>query len=207
MPILPLEQSVFPETLFQDGADSNPDGRVWWVLHTKPRQEKSLAREMLQAGVPFYLPLVSRRSVLRGHVQHAHVPLFTSYFFLLASRDERITALTTKRVVSSLDVVDQPKLWHDLAQINRLISSGAPITLEERLTPGTAVEISSGPLAGLRGTIIRAASGRRFVVQVNFIQQGASVLLDDFHLTPVHPPGSSDDRDCRGSPELSPATV
>ena len=31
----------------------------------------------------------------------------------------------------------------------------------------------SGPLAGLKGKILRTASGRRFVVEVDFIQQGA----------------------------------
>jgi hypothetical protein len=50
---------------------------------------------------------------------------------------------------------------------------------------GAVVDITSGPLEGLRGTIIRSASGRRFVVRVDFIQQGASVLLEDFALIPV----------------------
>jgi transcriptional antiterminator RfaH len=76
-------------------------------------------------------------------------------------------------------VADQVGLWHDLRQVRQLIASGAPVTREERLTAGTPVEIHEGPLAGLRGTILRGASGRRFVVQVNFIQQGASVLLHD----------------------------
>jgi transcription antitermination factor NusG len=47
------------------------------------------------------------------------------------------------------------------------------------------VEITSGPLAGLRGRILRSASGQRFVVQIDFIQRGASVELDDFTLTRV----------------------
>jgi transcription antitermination factor NusG len=99
--------------------------------------------------------------------------------FLLANREERIAALTTARVVQPLRVVGQEELWHDLAQIYRLIASGAPVMPEERLFPGALVEISSGPLAGLKGKILRAASGSRFVVQVDFIQRGASVLLDD----------------------------
>ena len=76
-------------------------------------------------------------------------------------------------------------MWSDLRQINQLIASGAPITPEERLTPGVSVEIRSGPLAGLKGKILRTASGRRFVVEVDFIQQGASVLLEDYCLTTV----------------------
>jgi transcriptional antiterminator RfaH len=105
--------------------------------------------------------------------------------FLLADRAERVTALATGRVVRTLEVFDQPGLWHDLGQVFRLIAAGAPITPEARLVPGAVVVIRTGPLAGLKGKILRTASGQRFVVQVDFIQQGASVLLDDFRLAPA----------------------
>ncbi len=96
-----------------------------------------------------------------------------------------MAALTTQRIVRSLQVADQNQLWCDLAQIHRLIRSGCALTPEERLSPGSLVEIHSGPLAGLRGKIQTNASRRRFVVEVNFIQRGASVLLDEFVLAPV----------------------
>ena len=50
------------------------------------------------------------------------------------------------------------------------------------------VGFRSGPLAGLKGKIVRASSGKRFVVQVDFIQKSASVLLDDFTLAAVESP-------------------
>jgi transcriptional antiterminator RfaH len=185
MPLLPLEPTVYPEGLLADADPPETAGRSWWVLHTKPRQEKSLARQLLRSGVSFYLPVIARRCLVRNRVQHSHVPLFAGYVFLLGDHDERVTALATGRVVRSLEVADQTGLWRDLRQICRLIATGAPIAPEERLTPGAPVEIRTGPLAGLRGTILRTASGRRFVVQVDFIHQGASVLLDDFHLAPL----------------------
>lgn len=186
MPILPAEPDRFPASLF-DPQQSDAVSRNWWVLHTKPRQEKSLARQLSAAGVPFYLPCVSRRNRIRGRVLTSQVPLFTSYLFLLADRAERVNALTTDRVVHSLEVHDQTKLWTDLRQIEQLVATGAVVTPESQLTPGTPVEISTGPLEGLQGTIVRSASGRRFVVRVDFIQQGASVLLEDYALVPLRP--------------------
>ncbi len=185
MPFLPPEPNTFPHDLF---APENTDVRLnrqWWVLHTKPRQEKSLARQLLKSQVPFYLPLIERRSLIRGKVMKANVPLFGGYLFLLGQRDERVTALATRRVVHTLEVPDQPTLWDDLTQVHRLINTGAPVTPEDKLEPGDLVEITRGPLIGLKGRIIRAASGRRFVVQVNFIQRGASVLIDDFNLIAI----------------------
>ena len=41
---------------------------------------------------------------------------------------------------------------------------------------------STGPLAGLKGKILETVSRRRFVVEVDFIQRGASVVLNDYVL-------------------------
>jgi transcription antitermination factor NusG len=184
MPILQAEPQLYPECLFEQTRESSSD-RKWWVLHTRPRQEKSLARQLYAGTMPFYLPLISRRLHIRQRVVNSYLPLFGGYVFLLAEPDERLMALGTKRVVRSIPVADQDGLWRDLTQMHRLICSGAPITPEDRLSPGTLVEIRSGPLAGLRGKILDKASRRRFVVEIDFIQRGASVLLDDFTLAPV----------------------
>jgi transcriptional antiterminator RfaH len=103
----------------------------------------------------------------------------------MANRKKRLQALTTGRIVRALETKDQHGLWHDLEQINQLSARWAPLTPEDRLAPGMTVQIRSGPLAGLVGKILQTASGRRFVVQVNFIQRGATVLLDDCNLMPV----------------------
>ena len=191
MPILPAEPDVFPGELFDVElsvrSERPTQARDWWVLHTRPRQEKSLARRLFAQEVPFYLPTVARRCRVRGRVLTAQVPLFPGYLFLWGDAAERQSALATNRVVRALVVAEQPRLWDDLRQINRLLAAGLPVTPEDRLAPGARVEIAQGPLAGLRGTISRTASGRRFVVQVDFIQRGASVMLDDFALVPLRP--------------------
>ncbi len=182
MPILPAEPDRYPPELLSGRPE--PGLRRWWVLHSKPRQEKSLARYLYAAGLEYFLPTIRKRNRIRGRIVTAQIPLFTGYVFLRADPSERLIALASNRVVQTLAVDDQERLWLDLRQVDILLSSGAPITPEDRLVPGDEVEITSGALAGLTGTIVRTASGRRFVVRVDFIQQGASVLLDDFALVP-----------------------
>jgi transcriptional antiterminator RfaH len=188
MPTLCKESDCFPDNLFADAPPSNPEERVWWVLHTRPRQEKCLARQLYHARQPFYLPLVSRRWRARGRVLTSHTPLFAGYVFLLADSGERTAALGTRRVVRELRVLDQDRLWAEIRQVYQLIASGMPVTPEGLLGPGTRVEIRSGPLTGLKGVILRTASGGRFVVQVDFIQRGASVLLDEYTLIRAEAP-------------------
>src|ERR1019366_7320330 len=107
------------------------------------------------------------------------------YLFLRADQAERVVALSTRRVVRTLEVCDQNRLWDNLDRLNRLIGSGLPVAPESGLEPGSLVVIRSGPLAGLRGRILKAAGKRRFMVEVDFIQAGASVLMDDWVLDPV----------------------
>jgi transcriptional antiterminator RfaH len=187
MPTLPPEPDVYPPSLF-DAAPAVEQARDWWVAHTRPRQEKCLARQLYAGGVPFYLPQVGRRNRVRGRIVTARVPLFPGYVFLLADRDERVAALATRRVARMIPVPDGDRLRHDLDQVRRLIDSGLPVLPEERLTPGMWVEVTRGPLAGLSGQIVRTAAGRKFVVRIDFIQRGASAVLDDCVLAPVDEP-------------------
>src|SRR5262249_6496300 len=64
MAILAAETALFPDTLLEQAVPES-DGACWRVVHTKPRQEKSLARELIQGEVPFYLPLRKRRLFVR----------------------------------------------------------------------------------------------------------------------------------------------
>lgn len=186
MPLLPCQPSRFPEDLFDAAESLQTPGRRWYVLYTRSRQEKKLAQELRKGGVPHYLPLISRRHCFQGRWKVAQVPLLPCYLPVLADREEWCLALRTSRVVRPLDVPDQERFWRDLGQIEQLIVSGVPITPEGRLVRGSKVVIRSGPLAGLEGVILRSASGRRFVVQVDFIQRGASVLVEHLDLSVCH---------------------
>jgi transcription antitermination factor NusG len=186
MPILASEPSLFPEDLLVQPA-ARREGAEWRVLHTKPRQEKGLARDLCDLGVAFYLP-TTRRHLTERRGRVAEVPLFDSYVFLYSDRDQYVAALGTKRVIRAIPVPDQLALWTDLRRLRTLLAAGLPIYPEKALAPGQPVEITAGPLAGLRGTVVRATSGDRFVVAVDFIRRGASVTLDGLSIRPVTRP-------------------
>ena len=184
MPILNEEPNVYPETLLE-AVTWAPSDRRWWVLYTKARQEKALSRELLGHRIPFYLPLVKKTSVRRGRKTTSHVPLFSGYLFLYGTEQERIVSLTTNRISRILTVDDPERLVYDLRQLRRLIASNAPLTVESRLLPGDHVRVRQGPLMGLEGTVLTRRGTTRLLVSVDFLQQGASVEIDDFLLEKV----------------------
>ncbi|MFH1920045.1 MAG: transcription termination/antitermination NusG family protein [Planctomycetota bacterium] len=184
MPILSEEVSLYPEGLL-NGMQDEPSDRRWWVLHAKPRQEKAISRNLLAHEIPFYLPLVKKRSCIRGRRVTANVPVFSGYMFLYGSEDERGSSLTTNRIVRVLEVHDPERLRTDLTQLQRLIASEAPLTLEARLAPGRRVRVRLGPFAEMEGTVVMRQGRTRLIVAVNFLQQGASVEVDDFMVDPI----------------------
>jgi transcriptional antiterminator RfaH len=189
MPILREEVSLHPETLLDGNASVetllSARDRQWWVVHTKARQEKALARELLRYGIPFYLPLVKKTSVLRGRRVRSFIPLFGGYLFLYGSQDERGRGLTTNRIARVLPVHEPERLQHDLRQIRQLIAANMPLTVESRLAPGDRVRVRFGALAGIEGTILARRGEVRLMVAVDFLQRGASVEIDDFMLEPI----------------------
>jgi transcriptional antiterminator RfaH len=185
VPIHQEEPCLYPEDLLDEPGEIPafaPGDRRWWVVYTKSRQEKALARELLKYQIPFYLPQIKNTAIVKGRRRTTFVPLFAGYVFLLANEAERIRALTTNRISRILDVEDAEQLVTDLRQIKRLIESNAPLTIERRLSPGQRVRIKQGALMGMEGTVIVRRGETRLLVCVNFLQQGASIEVQDFQL-------------------------
>jgi transcriptional antiterminator RfaH len=113
------------------------------------------------------------------------MPLFAGYIFMHGDEDARLHALETNLIARCLPVPDQRRLHQDLAHVYHLVTSEAAMTPEDRLLPGTKVEIRHGPLAGLEGTVIRRGSQLRVFVEVQFLQRGVSVEIESWMLEQV----------------------
>jgi len=175
MPLLPLQDIVYPAALFETPA--GPD-TAWWALHTKPRTEKSLGGRMLRAGVPFFLPQYAKLLTRGGRRRTSYLPLFPGYLFLRGTPDDRARALTSGLVVTSLKVPDQQALQAQLEQVYRVMThdlSACRPEADPRV--GTLVEITEGPFAGMTGRLTEVSGGYRFVVEVEFIGRGVAVTL------------------------------
>ena len=182
MPILPREPDIYPADLLSAGAD----GRAWWAMYTLARREKELMRRLRAMEIAFYSPLVHKRTRSPGgRVRESHVPLFASYVFVCGTEAHRQQALASGCISRSLPVADAAQLVHDLAQIRRLIETDAPLTVEARIAPGRRVRVRTGPMAGLEGVVIKRRGRDWLVVAVEFLGQGASVLLEDFQVEPL----------------------
>jgi len=183
MPILAREPDLHPADLLERSDVGVEPDRGWWALYCLSRQEKQLMRRLRALDVAFYSPLIAHRSRSpSGRMITSYKPLFAGYVFLYGDVAARQMAQATGCVSRWLSVPDSAALSFDLRQLSKLIATGAPLTAEARLKAGTRVRIRSGPFVGLEGVVIRRENKSRLVVAVNFIQQGASVQMEDCQL-------------------------
>jgi hypothetical protein len=183
MPILAKEQDLFPIDLLDRYLAGDLEGHQWWALYTRSRREKELMRRLRSLDIAFYSPMISRRYRSQaGRARTSYVPLFANYVFLCGNDFHRYEALTTNCISRDIVVPDGLRLAEDLRQVHRLIELGCPLTPEARLLEGSRVRVRSGPFVGFEGTVIRRENVTRLLVAVNFMQQGASAVLEDCEL-------------------------
>jgi transcription antitermination factor NusG len=183
MATLGPEPMIWPESLFDQGMDG-----LWWVLHVKPRSEKALARRCYSREACFFLPQTRRINPRPGRGKDSYVPLFPGYFFLFGSERNRLVALETNLVVKALEVPAQQELFDDLKRLNTVMRAGLEMSPQERLPPGAAVTVVAGPLTGMQGTVIRHKNKTNLILKVSFLQQGASVEMENWMVEPITEP-------------------
>jgi transcription antitermination factor NusG len=183
MPLLDREPMVYPDRLLESEFESVKETGSWWLLYTKPRMEKAVSRSLRGRDAGFFLPLYQRTWRKSGRVFKSHLPLFPGYLFLFGEEMARFAALETRQIVQMHRVTDQAQLHSELANVYRLIATDAPVLPEERLQPGTNVEVVAGPFKGLHGKFIRRGAEKRLVVEVQMLQCGVSVEVESWMIS------------------------
>lgn len=171
----------------------NPQG-LWYVAHTRSRNEKILAEELSRLQVFNYLPLRLRvtRSTVTRRTSRSMVPVFPGYVFFHASPDQRYLALRTNRIAHVLTVANQTQLSRELEQIHALLTSEAGFSVVDRLKVGDWVRIMAGPLQGLEGVISRASQRWRLHLNVTTLGQSVMVEVNREDVERIDPPSDSE---------------
>ncbi len=157
------------------------DGR-WWILHTKPRNEKVIASALARLRIAHFLPLARCRRTYGRRSVEVRIPLFPGYVFLCGGLEDREAALKTNRVANVLEVAHQERLRSDLRHIQRVVESDEPVDLYPRLKEGCRCRVTRGSLVGLEGIVLRRRGMWRVFIGVHFLGQSAELEIDPVQL-------------------------
>lgn len=181
MPVLPVEAYQFPEDAFP-GRDAPK--QTWWLLHTRPRAEKAVARALYAARISFFLPVFPKKRKVRKRLQTSQNPLFSGYLFLHGTANDRLIALDTNKLVSCTPIVDTQRIQSELEAIYRVMHSQLEFGPETSWVPGTPVKILHGPLAGIEGSYRRTGRQPSIVIEVRMLNRGVYVELEPWMVSP-----------------------
>ena len=159
--------------------------RPWMMLHTKARQEKAVARYLSAAGALFYLPLISRVTVVRGRKLRFHVPLLPGYVFLSGDLDDGYAAISTKRVCRIIQVADQDRLVDELEEIRNALDRGAELYHCPFAVVGTRCRVTKGPFKGIEGDVSSKLGSNRLALQIQTLGRSAILEIDADLLEPL----------------------
>ncbi len=162
---------------------------LWWVAHTKSRNEKALAHDLMAKNISYFLPMTMKVSRRSHRTLKSMLPLFTGYLFFCGPEDDRIELLKTNRVANLLEVTDQDLLIKELLRVEQAIRAGAPLTPHKYIKEGQWCRVIAGPLLGLEGFVIQQKGGTRLVLQVDMLGQAASVEVDIDMIEPIEKRG------------------
>lgn len=147
----------------------------WFVVQTKPRQEKRAILNLERQGYPCYLPLRSKRKLKKGLASTDQEPLFSNYLFI------------------QLDMSATGKSWAPIRStlgVSRLVSFGSePLSVEPELieliqkletdleqtqpeplfTVGQKVKVVEGPFQGIEAIYDLEDGDARSIVLINIL--------------------------------------
>ena len=150
----------------------------WWVAHTKSRNEKSLAWDLLKKGTSYFLPMVERMRSIRGRKVKSIAVLFPGYLFFCGSEEKRYGAMTTNRIASTIEVADQDRLVEELSSIQTALSGSKQLDPFPYLQAGKRCVVTAGALKGVEGLLVRRKNVDRLVLRVQVLGQAVSTEID-----------------------------
>lgn len=127
----------------------------WYVIYTKPRNEKKVTERLQQIGIVVYCPLVTQIKQWSDRKKKVQVPLFNSYLFVNVDEKDRENVFQVNGVVRYLFWLGKPAIVRDeeidvLRESLNHVMSGVEVT---NIKAGDSINISEGPFKGKEGLV------------------------------------------------------
>jgi len=152
----------------------------WYAVYTKSRAEKKVLAELEFQGIDAYLPLIKKLRQWSDRKKWVEVPLIPGYIFVHIDVKDYDRVLQTTGVVTYVRFEGKaaiiPEVQIDLIK-RMLLQTDLDVEVShQQLLVGDRVEVTSGPLIGLKGSLCSYKGRNRVVVELS--QLNLSLLVE-----------------------------
>lgn len=154
----------------------------WYLVHTKPRQEKCALENLERQGFPCYLPTFSAERLRRGALVAANEVLFPRYLFIrlgLGVSTQSWAPIRSTRGVSRLvNFGSEPaKVSDSLIEALRTQELVLQGMHEPLFKPGERVRLTEAPFADVEGIYQMTDGERRAMVLIEMLSKQVRVQV------------------------------
>ncbi|MBI1747962.1 MAG: UpxY family transcription antiterminator [Acidobacteria bacterium] len=159
----------------------------WYAVHTYGRHEKKVATQLAEKEAVCFLPLRRVWSRWKDRTKLVEFPLFPGYVFVNVSLKDKLKVLNTDGVACLVGFDHSPMPIPDeqIHAIMVFVDEVLECDPHPYLQEGKRVEITYGPLRGLRGILVRKQKKSKFVISVDLIQKSVAIEIDASHVEPL----------------------
>jgi transcription antitermination factor NusG len=159
----------------------------WYAVRTRSRHEKRVHEALQGRGLEVFLPLWARLSRWKDRNRSVEFPLFPGYCFVRLELENRLLVLTAPGVANLVGFAGEPAAIPspEIDAVRVLVAGPLRYDPHPFLTEGMEVEVIRGPLAGVRGRLVRKDRTARLVIAIHLIRQAAAVEIDAADVQPV----------------------
>ena len=159
----------------------------WYAIKTRSRHEKRVRDQLVQRDVDTFLPLCESWRQWKDRKKKVELPLFPGYCFARFPLIEKLRVLNVLGVADLVGINGRPEPIREdeLTAIQQLVSTKLLYDPHPFLEEGMDVEVVRGPLAGVRGKLLRKDRVTRLVLAVTLVRQAAVVEIHPADVVPV----------------------
>ncbi len=129
----------------------------WYVVYTKPRNEKKTADLMEKRGIVSYCPVQKQLRQWSDRKKWVEMVVIPSYVFVRCREQERHMILQIPGVVNFVYWLRKPAVVRDeeMVALQNFLERHHEDKIEvEELKPGMTVEVDGGPFNTKKGTVL-----------------------------------------------------
>jgi transcriptional antiterminator RfaH len=162
----------------------------WYLVHTKPKQEKCALENLQRQGFQCYLPTVPSEKIRQGILSVADEPLFPRYLFIHLGHGDSAQSWapirSTKGVsrLVSFGVVPA-KVPESLVEALRIQEATAQVEPARLFKPGERVQLTEAPFSGIEGIYKMADGERRVMVLIEMLSKQIQVRVAPANLRKI----------------------
>lgn len=157
--------------------------KSWYLIHSKPRQERVAGEQLERQGYEIYLPLASVRRRRRNRTIRIIDPMFPRYLFIHLSNetDDWRPIRSTVGVSTLVRFGDMPAKIPDslITELQvREDTDGIQILPDLEYRQGDRVRIAEGPMEGFEGVFQCRTGKERVLLLLEIAQKTVRIELE-----------------------------